>query len=155
YEKPKIDDVPSPTFGDLPIELGYAYTFVDRPDGMVLRAGPRAAFLFPTSPESQGGGVHGTMQTELVLDAAVPLLRGEALNGVFVRPNVGWSHLFSDATTPVDRNPVTGRSEQLSGHYFVRNRLSLGVSYWLNVWGDLSLGNAWGIGFLFRDTPSG
>ena len=33
---------PTVVLEDLPLQAGYAYTFVDRDDGLVLMAGPRA-----------------------------------------------------------------------------------------------------------------
>jgi hypothetical protein len=150
----KRSDVDSPAFGDLPIDLGYAYTFLQRGDGLVVRAGPRGTVAFPTSPASNAIGVYLTTRLGLQIDGNIPLLPGEALNGVFVTGSAGWQHRFTEAQTPVGEDVVrqnaSGKqftSDVISAPYLERDRFTLSLAWWLNLWGDLSLGNGWGIGF--------
>ncbi|XXT17500.1 hypothetical protein WME94_45455 [Sorangium sp. So ce429] len=151
------------TLADLPLQAAYSYTFFQDDRGLALIGGPRLGVAFPTSSASQDIGVHARTRLGLGVLANVPLLEGAWLNGVFFSAGGGWTHLFSQATTPVNgdlRTPRQGPSgevlvnDQLSGRFLERDRLSAAMSFWVNVWGDLSLGTTWGLGAGFLDTPS-
>ncbi|WP_437533639.1 hypothetical protein WME79_06995 [Sorangium sp. So ce726] len=158
-------DVPgedSVTLADLPLQAAYSYTIVQNDKGLALLAGPRLRVALPTSPASRATGVYARTLLGLGVLANLPLLDGEWLNGVFFSAGGGWEHLFSQATTSVNGAPVRPRlsasgevqlDDQLSGQLLLRDQLSVRMSFWVNLWGDLSLGNTWGLAARFRDVP--
>ena len=95
------------------------------------------------------------------LDA--PLRGGDGwLDGLFVTVGMDWSHLFSRANQPTGtsadvtlrpRQAVVSSTDQLEGGSFTHDAVSLRLSYWLNLWGDLSFGNAWGYQIPFKYSP--
>ncbi|WP_437607019.1 hypothetical protein WMF20_39935 [Sorangium sp. So ce834] len=148
---------------DLPLQAAYNYTFFQDGRGLLLLGGPRLAVLFPTSAASQHIGVYARTRLGLGALGNVPLLEGAWLNGAFFSAGGSWQHLFSQATTPAHggahrpRQDPSGEvllDERLSGRFLERDRLSAGLSFWVNVWGDLSVGTTWGLGAGFRDSPS-
>ncbi|WP_437799307.1 hypothetical protein [Sorangium sp. So ce693] len=164
-ELPLTDgDVPgedSVTLADLPLQAAYSYTIFQNDEGLALLAGPRLGVAFPTSPASRGAGVYVRTRLGLGMLANLPLLDGEWLNGAFFSAGGGWEHLFSQASTPVNGDPVIPRSSpsgeaqlEASGQFLTRDQLSVQMSFWVNLWGDLSLGNTWGLVARFRDVPS-
>ncbi|WP_437658515.1 hypothetical protein [Sorangium sp. So ce1182] len=150
------------TLADLPLQAAYTYTFFQDDKGLALLGGPRLSVALPTSSVSQDLGVYARTRLGLGVLANVPLLEGAWLNGVFFSAGGGWEHVFSQATTPVNGDlgrPGQGPSgevsldAQLSGRSLERDRLSAAMSFWVNVWGDLSLGTTWGLRAGLRDAP--
>ncbi|XXX74879.1 hypothetical protein WMF30_45220 [Sorangium sp. So ce134] len=150
------------TLADLPLHAAYSYTFFQDDKGLALLGGPRLGVAFPTSPASQNIGAYARTRLGLGVLGNVPLLEGAWLNAVFFSAGGGWEHLFSQATTPVNgdiritRQGTSGEvfpDDELSGRFLERDRLSAGLSLWINVWGDLSVGTTWGLGAGFRDAP--
>jgi hypothetical protein len=150
-------------FADLPIELAYDYTFLQQKSGLTFLAGPELGVSFPTSSASQSQGIDARTQVGIGAKANVPLLRAAWLNGLFLRGGMEWSHTFSRGNTSfVSSKGVPSRprvdpltSSDLSGATFLtHDAVSLRFAAWLNLWGDLSLGNSWGYQLPFRYSPS-
>ncbi|WP_437997151.1 hypothetical protein WMF26_40715 [Sorangium sp. So ce185] len=150
------------TLADLPLQAAYNYTLFQDGRGLVLLGGPRLAVVLPTSAASRDIGVYARTRLGLGALGNIRLLEGAWLNGVFFSAGGGWEHLFSQATTPAHdgahrpRQAPSGEvllDDQLSGRFLERDRLSAGLSSWVNVWGDLSVGTTWGLGAGFRDSP--
>ncbi|WP_438035246.1 hypothetical protein [Sorangium sp. So ce204] len=160
-----VGDVPGEapvTLADLPLQAAYTYTIFQDDKGLALLAGPRLGVALPTSPASRYAGVYARTRLGLGVLANVPLLDEAWLNGVFFSAGGVWEHLFSQATTPVNGDPVRPRTspsgevlldDRLSGEFLLRDQLSMRMSFWVNLWGDLSLGNTWGLVARFRDAP--
>ncbi|WP_437722497.1 hypothetical protein [Sorangium sp. So ce861] len=151
------------TLADLPLQAAYNYTFFQDGRGLVLLGGPRLAVVLPTSAASQNIGAYARTRLGLGALGNVRLLEGAWLNGAFFSAGGSWEHLFSQATTPVPDGAHRPRlspsgevllDDQLSGRFLERDRLSAGLSFWVNVWGDLSVGTTWGLGAGLRDSPS-
>jgi hypothetical protein len=138
-------------FHNIPLQVGYAHTFVDRDDGLFARVGPEASVTFPIdAPDSvdlyTGLGV--------AADAYLPLAQGEAFNGLFLHGNVRWSHAFVSPTDSLTFTTRTNSSYTVTDSYTAmfspRDSISLGIAAWINVWRDLSVGNAWGLALPFN-----
>jgi hypothetical protein len=161
--RPRKEDkgLPEVAFHDLPLQLGYAFAFVRDDRGLVVQAGPLGSVALPTSPASTAAEVYARTMIGLRGDAAVPMMRGEWLNGLFVSAGGGWRHLFSAVEFPYaggigrHRTSDTARTieatHQTSARSFVRDEAFFSLGYWVNIWGDLSIGNAWGLALWFDD----
>jgi hypothetical protein len=149
---------------DLPLDLAYDYTLLQQPGGLTLLAGPAVGVSFPTSSASRDQGKLATTRVGIGAALNAPLRGGDGwLDGLFVMVGMDWSHLFSRANQPTNtsanvalrpRLDVVSSTDQLAGGLFTHDTVSLHLSYWLNLWGDLSLGNGWGYEIPFKYSPA-
>jgi hypothetical protein len=144
-------DVDRATIGSLPLEVGYGHTFVETDEGLVVRVGPQAALALPLD-ESDRLAIDLSTSLALVADVNIPLSRGAWWNGIFLRGSVGWQHTFlDDLQGSVDEGDDT--TPVIVQRFIPRDRISLEVAGWINVWEDLSIGNAWSLGLPFNYPP--
>ncbi|MEJ7731817.1 MAG: hypothetical protein WKG00_21735 [Polyangiaceae bacterium] len=158
YETPKTPSgstrfryvVDQSVFHNIPLWVGYAHTFVDHDDGLFFRAGPEASVSIPTEGASDYVDLYTSVS--VAADAYLPLRKGEAFNSLFMHAYLGWSHTFLDEEdAPIRFDSPSGSAFTFnSASLSPRDAISMGIAAWINVWGDLSVGSAWGLWLPFN-----
>ena len=148
-----------PMLNDTSIGAGYShlvYRNADKTASTTPSIG--ATLVLPTSLASRREGKYLSTRLGAGIAQLLPLAgpKSDWFSDIFIIGSVGWNHLFSQATTPVNdiaalQRPRQGadgldyRSDQLSLSGFSRNSAAVNFTYYLPIYKDLSLGNTWGI----------
>jgi hypothetical protein len=144
-------------FEDVSLGLGYFVTaYASKSKDSRYSPGLTASLAFPSSKLSRGQGKYLGTSLTFAQIGQVSLLgpKAKGLNSLTVSANVTWSHLFARSYNPtnedlnVPRQSAAGvsyLSDQVSMRSFAMNRLKLGVSYFIPLFDELVLSNAWAI----------
>lgn len=154
-----------PLLKDTSVGLGYSHNVYRNADKTIVTTpGISANYILPTSLASREQGKFGSLSMSAALTQVLPIAgpKSDWFSDIFIVGSVGWSHLFSKATTPVNDivgivrprqglDPTTPDvGEQLSGGAFAHDNARLNFTYYLTIYKDLSLGNTWEILMPFK-----
>jgi hypothetical protein len=154
-------------FKDMSVALLYSHLLYEsqaRPgvDQGEYKTYPGASLrlIFPTSPQSSGQGKILALAITPSIRQQVRLLgnKSDWLGNVIMSGSVGWTHTFTQYTTPTNENTPTFNTtysggpltqdntpftDQLSGAYFEDNRITLAFVYFFPIYKELYFSNAW------------
>jgi len=168
-----------PLLNDIVVGAGYGHTVYQSADReWKTTLGVGASVVLPTSIVSQGQGKYLTPGVSLLIAQALPLAgaRSDWFPDLLAFGSVGYSHIFSQCYTPCNATaasyprqagpanladatggggatvvlPETSADDQLAAGSMAIDKVRLGLTYYLTIYKNLSLGNSWEIQAPFK-----
>jgi hypothetical protein len=165
-----------PLLNDIALSTGYGHTVYQSTDKeWKTTPGLSVGFVLPTSKLSYDQGKYLTTSINANLIQILPLAgkKSDWFAGLLAYGTVGYAHTFSRCTTPCasgaqeniprqvvgtsggDLASVDVRSDQLSGGRLAIDKVKLNLTYFLDIYKDLSFANTWEISFPFKGDLGG